>query len=122
MKTYKNLSSEIKALNGETNAITAKIDKEETIKEFKVKKMTTEYHKIHSTDLPLYKKHNASYSTWVYKLHIYNGRLSLHKIAISNESVEVYSLSTESFFEDGLEKSSENEWHDGICKLLKIID
>ena len=121
-KTYKNLSSEIKALNMETDAITAKIDKEETEKEFKIKKIRTEYHKVHASNLPMFKKYNALNSTWFYKLHISHGRLTLHKMAISSNSVEIYLLSTESIFDDGLEKSTEKEWHDGICKLLKIID
>tara|TARA_R110002020_G_scaffold360306_1_gene572957 strand:+ start:103 stop:471 length:369 start_codon:yes stop_codon:yes gene_type:complete len=122
MKTYKNLSSEIKALNAQTDAITAKIDKEEISKEFKIKKMSTAYHKINASNLPLFKKRNALNSTWLYKLHISEGRLTMHKMAISANSVEVYSLSTESIFEEGLEKSTEKEWHNGICKLLKIID
>ena len=121
-KTYKNLSSEIKALNMETDAITAKIDKEETENEFKIKKIRTEYHKVHASNLPMFKKYNALNSTWFYKLHISQGRLTLHKMAISSSSVEIYSLSTESIFDYGLEKSTEKEWHDGICKLLKIID
>ncbi len=122
MKTYKNLSSEIKSLNAETDAITAKIDKEETSKEFKIKKMRAEYHKVHASNLPMFKKYNALHSTWLYKLHISEGRLTLHKMSISSNSVEVYTLSTDTIFDDGLEKSTEKEWHDGICKLLKIID
>ena len=62
MKTYKNLSSEIKALNAETNAITAKINQEETEKEFNInelikksEKISTEYHKIHASNLPIFK-------------------------------------------------------------------
>ena len=122
MKTYKNLSSEIKALNDETNEITAKIDKEETAKEFKIKKIRTEYHNVHASDLPIYKKYNATFGTWLYKLHISQGKLTLHKMEISRDSVQVCSLSPELLFIDGNEKSTEKEWHDGICKLLKIID
>lgn len=129
MKTYKNLSSEIKALNAETNAITAKINQEETEKEFNInelikksEKISTEYHKIHASNLPIFKKYNAINSTWLYKMHILQGRLTLHKLEISHDSVELCSLSPELLFNNGIENSTEKEWHEGVCKLLKIID
>ena len=122
-KDYKNLASEIRALNAETDLITARIDKEETEKEYKLKKVRTEYKKIHSSNLPLYKKYEAIGSTWHYKLHISSVRLTLHKMSISsNGSVEVYSLMPDSIFDDGLIDSTEKEWHNGVCKLLKIVD
>ena len=122
-KDYKRLSSEIQALNAETNRITDIIDQEQTEKEFELKRIKTEYTKLKASSLPLFKKYNAMEGVWLYKLHISEGRLVLHKMVINdNGSGELYTMSPSLMFEENNIEATEKEWHDGVCKLLKIID
>ena len=121
-KDYKRLSSEIQALNAETNRITNIIDQEQTEKEFELKRIKTEYTKLKASSLPLYKKYNAMEGVWLYKLHISEGRLVLHKMVISDGTVQLFSLVPSSMFDADIIEATEKEWHDEVCKLLKIID
>jgi hypothetical protein len=121
-KDYKRLSSEIQALNAETNRITDIIDQEQTEKEFELKRIKTEYTKLKASSLPLFKKYNAIEGVWLYKLHISEGRLVLHKMVVSNGKVQLFSLVPSSMFDEDIIEATEKEWHDGVCKLLKIID
>ena len=121
-KDYKRLSSEIQALNAETNRITDIIDQEQTEKEFELKRIKTEYTKLKASSLPLYKKYNAMEGVWLYKLHISEGRLTLHKMVVNDKTAEIHSLSPSLMFEENNIEATEKEWHDGVCKLLKIID
>ena len=60
---------------------------------------------------------------WLYKLHISEGRLVLHKMVVNdNGSAELYIMSPSLMFEENNIEATEKEWHDGVCKLLKIID
>ena len=75
-----------------------------------------------ASSLPLYKKYNAMEGVWLYKLHISEGRLVLHKMVVNDKTVEIHTLSPSLMFEENNIEATEKEWHDGVCKLLKIID
>ena len=121
-KDYKRLSSEIQALNAETNRITDIIDQEQTEKEFELKRIKTEYTKLKASSLPLYKKYEAYDGDWLYKLHVSEGRLVLHKMVICDGKAHLFSLVPSSMFDADIIEATEKEWHDEVCKLLKIID
>jgi hypothetical protein len=124
-KTYKNLTNEIKYLEMETNKISDAIDIEESQKEketFDIKKRTIKYHTIKRSDLPMFRKYEAYQSNWLYKLDIVNGKLTCLKMEVNETGeVNVVKLYPEMILDYELE-STQEEWHDGVCKLLKYID
>ena len=117
-KTWNKYIKEIQELNDETNKITDKIDKE-----YEFIKKVEKYHKVKQSDLPIFKKYKGFNMVWHYRLNVVNGFLTCQKISIQNNGIhEVISVSPESMFDIENVKSTKEEWHDAVCKVLKSID
>ena len=116
-KTHNRLSDQVKYLEMESNRISDEINTE-----FDIEETTKKYHKIKRSDLPMFRKYNAYDSTWIYKLDVMNGKLECLKMSVSDcGQVELHKMLPEMILDyDTL--ASQEEWHNGVCKLLKYID
>tara|TARA_R110002051_G_scaffold202260_1_gene268935 strand:- start:668 stop:1027 length:360 start_codon:yes stop_codon:yes gene_type:complete len=116
-KTHTRLSDKVKYLEMESNRISDELNIE-----FEILETTKKYHKIKRSDLPMFRKHNAYDSTWIYKLDVMNGKLECLKMVVSDcGQVELHKLLPEMILDNDT-LSNQEEWHNGVCKLLKYID
>ena len=141
MRTYKNLEEQIKVLTAETDAITAKIDAEETEKEtqkkfnkwFKdiaepIEKKKKEIDQklfaldgIMYEDLPVYKKMESMTATHIVKIRNKQGRIEVDKLTIDNYGrVDFYPIKIKYISEDYTDCES-SVWNEGLEDLFKYL-
>jgi len=109
----------------EDNAITDKIDREETQKENEtilIERKSVEYHKLKVSDLPLYKKYEGMSHTVYYKLEVIDGKQKCIKIVIDEKlGCRVDDCKVDSLFDIENTDSNEMDWILATAKVLNYI-
>lgn len=140
-RTHAEIKSEIKMLQDIDNKISDKVqhelnvmDEEEKEHEIKIKKVQTEYHKLKSTDLPIYKKQEWKIkrwedgtddilTVWLYKLSVENGKLICQRIVHGeNKPCELHIDTSESIMDPELIEATKDEWQIATAKILTQLD
>ena len=129
---------EIKALQDVDNAITDIIDAAETAKEDEIKKSIAEATKVyeveteevvktmrqfHGSDLPLYFQWLGGSKTWLYKVHVKDGKLRADKIVYSIDDKEIEFTSvqpTSAFKKDHIEIEA-CVWNEALELIYKKV-
>ena len=141
------LQNEIAELTAETDAITAKIDAEETKKEIdkKISKLTTvdEWFKdiaepiekkkqeidqklfaldgIMYEDLPVYKKRESMTATHIVKIRNKQGRIEVDKLTIDNYGRVDFNPSKIKYISEDYTDCDSSVWNEGLEDLFKYL-
>ena len=140
-RTHAEIKKEIKDLQEIDNKTSDRVQHELNIMEEKEKEIEIEivrkrkeYHKLKSSDLPIFKKRiwkhvnldggdDIIFDSWMYKLSIVNGRLLCQRIQMkADRPIELYIDSPESILDEELESSNVSEWTQSIAHLLTQLD
>ena len=138
----KNLEEQIKVLTAETDAITAKIDAEETEKELDTKienwvkgivepieKKKQEIDKelfildgIMHQDLPVYKKWETMNTIYLVKIRNKQGRIEVDRLKLDNYGrVDFDTENLQTVTDADYETCDISEWNEGLDKLFKYL-
>ena len=87
-----------------------------------IEKPSVEYHKLKTSDLPMYRKYNAYKATWFYKFEIIDGKHRCLKI-VSDElnGVALTNVTADNVLDKDNEDCTEHEWMLACAELLNYI-
>ena len=140
-RTLTEIRKEIKELEKIDNQTSDRVqhelnvmDEKEKELTFALQRMRTEYHKLKSSDLPLYAKQewkiqnyetgiDENLTTWLYKLSIVEGRLLCQRLEYGkNKPYELHIDNIGIVAEEKVKEATEEEWTTAVSKLLTQLD
>jgi len=86
-----------------------------------IKKLTSAYHQLKFSDLPLYKKYIGVDSVWFYKLAIVDGKQKCFNVKVGDNRAEVLELSAHNILDPENVDSNEDEWMLACAELLNTL-